>query len=106
MLTSLAVDAFPSLYAHFVPVLVAGVVAENVVSRSAEFRAGRIVVMLGALYSHPIGQMRVSSLMIEGVPRGFWQDDAAETRLLDHTGARLVPCLQNQRELPLKQNIK
>lgn len=50
----LAVDAFPSLYAHFVPVLIAGVVAKNVVSRSAEFRTGRIVVMFGALDPHPI----------------------------------------------------
>lgn len=96
----LAIDAFPSLYTHFVPVLVAGVMAENVVSRSAEFGAGRIVVMIGALDSHPIRQVRVPPLMIESVPRGSWQDDAAVTRLLDYAGARLVPRLQDQRELP------
>lgn len=39
--------------------------------------------------------------MIESVPRGSWQDNAAETRFLDHACARLVSCLQDQRELPL-----
>lgn len=68
-LTCLAIDAFPSLYTHFVPVLVAGVMAENVVSRSAELGAGRIVIMIGALDSHPIRQMSVFTLMIESVPR-------------------------------------
>lgn len=79
--------------------------AENVVSRSAELGAGRIVVMIGALDPHPIRQVSIPPLMIESVPRGSWQDDAAVTRLLDHAGARLVPRLQDQRELPLQQNI-
>lgn len=43
--------------------------------------------------------------MIESVPRGSWQDDAAVTRFLDHASAHLVPRLQDQRELPLQQNI-
>lgn len=75
--------------------------AENVVSRSAELGAGRIVIMIVALDSHPIRQMSVLSLMIESVPRGSWQDDAAVTRLLNYAGALFVPRLQNQRELPL-----
>lgn len=67
--------------------------AENVVSRSAEFSAGRIVVMIVALDSHPIRQVSVFPLMIESVPRGSWQDDAAVTRLLDYASALLVPRL-------------
>lgn len=94
-LTCLAVDAFPSLYAHLVPVFIAGVMAENVVSRSTKFGTGRIVVMIGALNAHPISQVSVSSLMIESVPRGSWQNDAAVTRFLDHAGAHLVPRLQD-----------
>lgn len=77
---------------------------ENVVSRSAEFGTGRIVVMIGALDPHPIRQVSVPSLMIESVPRGSWQDDTAVTRFLDHAGGHLVPRLQDQRELPLQQN--
>lgn len=79
--------------------------AENVVSRSTELGASRIVVMIGALDSHPVSQVSVPPLMIESVPRGSWQNDAAVTRLLDYAGARLVPRLQDQRELPLQQNI-
>jgi len=69
--------------------------AENVVSRSTKFGTGRIVVMIGALDPHPISQVSVSSLMIESVPRGSWQNDAAVTRFLDHAGAHLVPRLQD-----------
>jgi len=67
--------------------------AENVVSRSAELGAGRIVIMIGALDSYPIRHVSVSPLMIESMPCGSWQDDAAVTRLLDYAGARLVPRL-------------
>ena len=44
--------------------------------------------------------------MIESVPRGPWQDNAAETRFLDHACARLVSRLQDQRELPLRNQEK
>jgi hypothetical protein len=39
------------------------------------------------------------------VPRWSRQDDAAVTRFLDHAGAHRVPRLQDQRELPLQQDI-
>lgn len=102
-LTNFAVGALPSLYAHLVAVLVAGVMAEYVVPRPAELGAGRVVIMIGALDPNAIRQMSVSSLMIEGVPRGSWQDNAAVTRLIDHARARLVSRLQDQRELPLPE---
>lgn len=96
----LTVGAFPTLYAHLVAVLVAGVMAEYVVPWPAELRAGRVVIMIRALDPNAISQMSVSPFMIESVPRGSWQDNAAETRFLDHACARLVSRLQDKRELP------
>jgi len=78
---------------------------EDVVPRSAELGAGGIVVMLGALNPHSIRQVRVLALMIERVPRWSRQDDAAVTRFLDHADAHRVPRLQDQRKLPLQQDI-
>lgn len=100
--TYLTVGAFPTLYAHLVAVLVAGVMAEYVVPWPAELRAGRVVIMIRALDPNAISQMSVSPFMIESVPRGSWQDNAAETRFLDHACARLVSRLQDKRELPLR----
>lgn len=100
--TYLTVGAFPTLYAHLVAVLVAGVMAKYVVPWPAELRAGRVVIMIRALDPNAISQMSVSPFMIESVPRGSWQDNAAETRFLDHACARLVSRLQDKRELPLR----
>lgn len=104
-LTCHALGARPSVLAHLVPVLAAVVMAENVVPATAELGASGVVVILVALDSYPVRQMSVSALMIESVPRGSGQDDAAVARFLDHAAARLVPRLQNQRELPLQQRI-
>ena len=68
-LTGLAVSALPSLNADLVAVLVARVVPEYIVARPAEFRAGRVVVMVGALHSDPVGEVSVPALMVERVPR-------------------------------------
>lgn len=78
--------------------------AEYVVPRPAELRAGRVVIMIRALDPNAIRQMSVPSLVIEGVPRGPWQDNAAVTRFLDHARARLVSRLQDQRELSLQND--
>lgn len=48
-LTYFTIGAFPPLYAHLIAVLVAGVMAEYIVPRPAELRAGRVVIMVRAL---------------------------------------------------------
>ena len=103
--TYLTVGAFPTLYAHLVAVLVAGVMAEYVVPWPAELRAGRVVIMIRALDPNAISQMSVSPFMIESVPRGSWQDNAAETRFLDHACAcRIsVNCLCEPRKIPCNE---
>lgn len=76
--------------------------AEDVVARPAELGAGRVVVVVGALYPHPVGQVGVAALVVERVPRDPGQHDAAVARLLDYPAALLVPRLQDQRELSLQ----
>lgn len=48
-LTYFTIGAFPTLYARLIAILVAGVMAEYVVPRPAELRAGRVVIMVRAL---------------------------------------------------------
>lgn len=55
-LTDVTGGALPALYALLVAVMVADIMAELVVPRPAEFRAGGVVIMRVAFHSHPVGE--------------------------------------------------
>lgn len=70
ILTKFAVDSLPPIDALLLPILAADIVAKFIIPRSAEFGAGRIVVMVITLHPNPVGQSRPRAAMIQGVPFG------------------------------------
>lgn len=82
-LTYITVLPTPSGYADLFAVSVTRVVAEIIVSRSAEFGAGDVEVIVVALDPHPVGNPGVATLVVKGVPVRTRKNDTAIASLLD-----------------------
>lgn len=64
----LAVDALPAIQAELLTLGAAGVVTELIVPRTAEGRAGRVVVGNGALHPDTVGDPRVPPDVVQRLP--------------------------------------
>lgn len=64
----LAVDALPAVQAELLTLRTAGIVPELIVPRTAEGRAGRVVVGNGALHPDAVGDPSVAPDVVQCLP--------------------------------------
>lgn len=64
----LTVDALPAIQAKLLTLRAAGIVPKLIVARTAEGRAGRVVVGNGALHPDAVGDARVATDVVQCLP--------------------------------------
>lgn len=64
----LTVDALPAVEAELLTLRATGIVSKLIVARTAEGRAGRVVVGNGALHPDAVGDARVAANMVQSFP--------------------------------------
>lgn len=106
--TSLTTNSFaafwphPALQTSFVAILITGMVAEEVISRSTKLVAAKAIVMLIASHADLVLKMSNARVVFQSLPLAAWIDHTRVGCLFDNavrisSVIAVIPCLDKQR---------